>query len=110
MRGNDGAAQNALRCTARAFLRRALGDAGLGAFRHFPAVSRVQTMNKSRVLQMGTCSRAKEPGPAKIQVRKDFRMKGPAAPFPLLPNRFSSPLLTGCLPGKLVLQGSDAAS
>lgn len=59
---------------------------------------------------METCSRAKEPGPPKIQVRKDFRMKSPAAPFPLLPNCSSSPLLTGCQPGKLVLQGSDAAS
>jgi len=39
------------------------------------------TMNKSRVLQDGICSRAKEPGPPKIHVRKDFRMKGPAAPF-----------------------------
>ena len=38
-------------------------------------------MNKSRVLQDGICSRAKEPGPPKIHVRKDFRMKGPAAPF-----------------------------
>jgi len=109
MRGNNGAAQNVAMyrpCRPQASARRRR----FRCFPTFPTVSRPQSMNKSRVLQMGTCSRAQEPGPPKIQVRKDFRMKNPAAPFPLSSNCSSIPLLTGCLPGKLVLQGSDAAS